>query len=126
MIFRVECFHEYLYGIRFIVINNHKPLKSIFNKSIISCPPRIQKFFLRLQKYDFKLQYLPGKDMLVSDTPSRSHLRHTEPEFTKNSSIHYVHFVLSNLPISETCLRQFQLKTKNDHILQNLITYTTH
>ena len=74
IVFGVECFHEYLYGRRFVVINDHKPLKSIFNRSIISCPPRLQKFFLCLQKYHFELQYLPCKDMLGSDTLSRSHL----------------------------------------------------
>ena len=126
IVFGVERFHEYLYGRRFIVINDHKPLKSIFNRSIISCPPRIQKFFLRLQKYDFELQYSPGKDMLVSDTLSRSHLSRSESEFTEDSLIHHVHSVLSNLPISETRLKQFQLETKNGPILQTLITYTTH
>ena len=53
IVFGIECFHEYLHGRRFIVINDRKPLKSIFNRSITSCPPRIQKCFLRLQKYDF-------------------------------------------------------------------------
>ena len=101
-------------------------MKSIFNRSIISCPPCIQKFFLHLQKYDFELQYSPGKDMLVSDTLSRSHLSRSESEFTEDSLIHHVHSVLSNLPISETRLKQFQLETKNDPILQTLITYTTH
>ena len=55
IIFGVERLHEYLYGRRFIVMNDHKQLKSIFNRSIISCPPRIQNFFLHLQKYDFEL-----------------------------------------------------------------------
>ena len=118
-----ECFHEYLYGHRFI-INDHKPFKSIFNRSLISCPPCIQKFFLCLQKYNFKLQYSPGKDMLVSGTLSISHLSHSEPEFTENNLIHHVHFALWNLLI--TSLKQFQLETRNDPILQTLITYTTH
>ena len=48
IVFGVERFHEYLYGRRFIIINDHKPLKSIFNRSIISCSPHIQKFFLSL------------------------------------------------------------------------------
>ena len=126
IVFGVKIFHKYLYGRRFIVINDHKPLKSIFNRSIISCPPRIQKFFLRLQKHDFELQFSPGKDMLVSDTLSRSHLSRSQPEFTEDSLIHHVHSVLSNLPISETRLKQFQLETKNDPILQTLITYSTH
>ena len=60
IVFGVKIFHKYLYGRRFIVINDHKPLKSIFNRSIISCPPRIQKFLLCLQKCDFELQYSPG------------------------------------------------------------------
>ena len=64
--------------------------------------------------------------MLVSETLSRSHLSHSESEFTEDSLIHHVHSVLLNLPISETRLKQFQLETKNDPILQTLITYTTH
>ena len=48
IVFGVKRFYEYLYGRRLIVINDHKPLKSIFSRSIISCPPRIQNFFLRL------------------------------------------------------------------------------
>ena len=113
IVFGVERFHEYLYGRRFIVIDDHKLLKSIFKRSIIFFPSfsflfriRIQKFFLTLQKYDFEPQYSPGKDMLVSDTLSRSHLSDSEPKFTENSLIHHVHFVQSNIPISETRLKQ--------------------
>ena len=102
IVFGVERFREYWYDCRFMVINDHKLLKSTFNRSILSCPPCIQKFFLCLQKYNFKVQYSPGKDMLVSDTLSRSHLSHFEPKFTEDSLIHHVHFVLSNLLISET------------------------
>ena len=64
--------------------------------------------------------------MLVSDTLSKSHLSRFETEFTEDSLINYVHFVLSKRPISETRLKLFQLETKNDPILQTLITYTTH
>ena len=125
-VFGVKRFHEYLYGRRFIAINDHKPSKSIFDRSIISCPPRIQNFFLLLQRSNFELQYSPGKDMLVSYTLSRTYLSRSEPEFTEDSLIHHVHFALSNLPISETCLKQFQLETRNDPILQTLIFYTTY
>ena len=45
IVFGVKRFHECLYGRRFIVINEHKLLKSIFNKLIISCHTRIQNFF---------------------------------------------------------------------------------
>ena len=64
--------------------------------------------------------------MLVSGTLSRSHLSRFELKFTEESLNHHVHFVLSNLAISETRLKQFQLETKNDPILQTLIAYTSH
>ena len=58
-----ERFYQYLYGRHFTVINDHQPLKSIFNKSITQCLPRIRRFFIKLQKYDFDLEYAPGKTM---------------------------------------------------------------
>ena len=64
--------------------------------------------------------------MLVSDTLSRSHRSHSQPEFTEDSLIHHIHSAILNLPISETHLKQFQLDTKNDPIFQTLATYTTH
>ena len=106
IVFGVKRFPKYLYGCRFIVINCHKPWKSIFNGSIIF--------------------YSPAKDILISDTLSRFHLSHFKPEFTENSLIHHVHFILLNLPISGTRLKEFQLKTKSDPILSTLFTYTNH
>jgi len=68
--FACERFHEYVYGQKFIVENDHKPLQSIFQKSIAKSPPRIQRFRLRLQRYDFNMNYTPGKDLHVSDALS--------------------------------------------------------
>ena len=41
LVFGIKHFHELWYGHRFIVFNDHKPLKSIFKRSIISCPSSI-------------------------------------------------------------------------------------
>jgi hypothetical protein len=73
VVFGCERFHSYLYGRHFSILNDHQPLKTIFNKSITSCPPRIQRFMLRLQRYDFELSYAPGKTMVVADALSRAH-----------------------------------------------------
>ena len=40
-VFGVEQCHEYLYGCKFTVINDHQPLKSIFSKSVVRCLPCI-------------------------------------------------------------------------------------
>ena len=36
----------------------------------------------------------------------------------------HAHFILSNLPISQSRLNQFRSETQNDQILQTLICYT--
>ena len=103
-----------MYGRTFTIINDHQPLKSIFSRSIVTCPPKIQKFFLRLQKYDFQLEYAPGKTVLVSDTLRRSYLNDVKPEFDENTLIRHVDFVLLNLPISQSRLDQFRLETQKE------------
>ena len=100
VVFSVARFHEYLYGRKFTAINYHQQLKSIWSKFIVSCPPHIQKFFLRLQKYEFDLKYSLGKTVLVSDALSRAYIKYSKLEFDENSLIHHVHFAISNLPIS--------------------------
>ena len=64
--------------------------------------------------------------MLVSDTIKRFYLSHPIPEFTENSLMRYAHFLLLSLPISKVSLKQSQVQTKSDPILQTLITYINH
>ena len=58
IVFACQKFHNLIYGKKFYVFNDHLPLKSIFNKSILKAPPRIQRFLLRLQRYDFEMHYI--------------------------------------------------------------------
>ena len=44
ILFASDRFHEYLYGRKFQVINDHQPLRSIFRKPLNKSPPRIQRF----------------------------------------------------------------------------------
>ena len=124
VVFGCERFHEYVYGRQFIIQNDHKPLKSIFSKSIIQCPPRIQRFFFRLQKYNFLFEFAPGKTMKVTDALSRVYSSDNKPEISTEDIAHYVHSVMSHLPISEARLKQFQQETAKDSTLQVLINYT--
>ena len=87
---------------------------------------RLQKFFCRLQKYGFKLEYAPGKTMLVSDALIWSYLNDIKPEFDDDTLIRHVHFILLNLPISQSRLDQSRLETQKDQILQTLICYTSN
>ena len=84
-----------------MVLNDHRPLKSIFNKSIVDSPPRIQRFLFKLQKYDFEFEYAPGKTMLVADALSRAQLPDSNQEVQEDEIVYQIHHVMDKLPISE-------------------------
>ena len=75
VVFSTEHFNEYVYGARFVVESDHKPLQSIFQRN--KAPPRIQRMLLRLQKYDIELQFTPGTDIPIADALSRASLSST-------------------------------------------------
>ena len=125
IVFACEHFNDFLYGQRFLVENDHKPLKDISQKPVLKSLPRIQRFLLRLQKYQFTTNYIPGKDMVVTDTLSRAYLSNTStPEIDTSDMTRYVHFVISNLLISDDKLLKFQRETSRDPDLEKLREYT--
>ena len=89
-------FNQYVYGRRYIVESDHKPLQSIFQRNIDKAPPRIQRLLLRLQRYDIDLTFTPCRDIPVPDTLSRAYLPNSDIE---DESLEYqVHLLINNLP----------------------------
>ena len=69
--FGCEYFHQYIYGLKDIIVeSDHKPLATLFSKTLKDNPPRIQMFRMRLMKYSITVQYVPGTQMYLSDTLS--------------------------------------------------------
>ena len=57
--------------------SDHKPLETIYNKPLVSAPKRVQRMFLRLQKYDLDICFKPRRHMYLADTLSRAYLKNT-------------------------------------------------
>ena len=62
--------------------------------------------------------------MLALDALSRTYIKNSKPDFDENSLIHQVHFVISNLPISNERLEQFNEETQKGPVLETLIKYS--
>ena len=87
---------------------------------MIKSPPRIQRFMLRLPKYDFEMHYIQGNLLTVADTLSRASLKDANPEIPEEEIRLNVH---SNCLISESRLKQFKVETGNDDTLQTLKSF---
>ena len=72
ILFRMEKFESYLYGRKVLVESDHKPLETIFKKSPLNSPKRLQQMLLRLQCYEFKVSYKKGTSLLMADPLSRA------------------------------------------------------
>lgn len=65
----------FLWGIPFTVLSDHKPLTYVFTtKGSNRTTPRISKWILGLQSYNFRVEYVPGKQNVVADFLSRAPL----------------------------------------------------
>ena len=70
-VFGAERFHTYVFGRSFTIESDHKPHEQINLKNLADKPARLQRMLLRLQNYNMKITYCPGREMLAADTLSR-------------------------------------------------------
>ena len=113
VVFDCELFRTYLYGCKFQVESDHKPLEMISQKNLIAAPPRLQRMLLCLQEYDLSIIYRLGKEMTLADRFSRLSNKKTKEEINLNVRVDFVQF-------STEKLTQIHQATKADPILCEL------
>ncbi|PFX21298.1 Retrovirus-related Pol polyprotein [Stylophora pistillata] len=71
----------YLYGLRdtFEVDTHHKPLLPLFAGHKVTAPLRIERMRVRLQGFDYKLNYVPGKKAKAETNEADYNSRHPKP-----------------------------------------------
>jgi len=116
-----EKFHQYVYGRHYVIENDHKPLKFILNKPLANAPARIERLMLRLQRYDFSYEWVPGKLLFIADTLSRAPatLKEEDRELENEIKCH-VHLIKATLPFSDDILRKFRRENEEDMEIQHL------
>ena len=67
-----EKFDYYLVGRKFEIETDHKPLTTILGeKDLSKLPLRVQRFKLRMMRYDYEIFHTPGSHMFLADSLSR-------------------------------------------------------
>ena len=117
-----ERFHQYIHGQQVEVETDHKPLIPLFTKPLSDCPLRIQRLLIRVQRYDLKVSYTPGKYMYTADALSRAVDPEADMNVEREEDIKvYVDAVMQNLPVTSNRRSQFVEETKKDKTLQELL-----
>ena len=71
IVFACERFDQYVYG-RSQIESDHKPQEQIATKPFHEIPKKLQRMYLRLQKYDVKITYKRGEQLIIADAQSRA------------------------------------------------------
>lgn len=69
MVWGIRHFRPYLYGRKFVVYTDHRPLVYLF--SLTDPSSRLTKFRLALEEYNFEVIYKKGSENVVADALSR-------------------------------------------------------
>ena len=108
-----------MYGRKFELETDHKPLECIFGR--LSKPSaRIERWVLRLQGYDYRVVYRPGKANIAD---SLSRLNQCNPKDTSGEEFDFVKAVAEeSLPVALTA-KQVELVSDSDPEIASLRQY---
>ena len=109
-------YHHYVYDRHITIISDHKPLERMLTTNS-NPPPRIQRWLLRLQAYNYIIFYQPGKDnaadiLSQSPLPSTYHDRATEE---------HINMIVNHATPKAMKLSEIVESTSRDETLQEVI-----
>ena len=126
IIFAVKRFHQYLFGLSFTIITDHKPLLGLFgsNKVIPAMSSsRMQRWALMLSAYDYTIEHRSGIKNSNADALSRLPMQNTVDESEVKIPGDVV-FVLDHLnQQTTTTAAQIRNHTRRDPILAKVLQH---
>ena len=123
IVFAVTHFKHFPYGRPVTIISDHKPLVSLFKKSLTSSSPHLSRMLLQILDYDLSIVYQEGSKMHLSDALSRRNTHQPDKGLTLPGMDITVHEVESCTNFSSISLGKIRESTLHDNNLQVLKTH---
>ena len=121
-----ERLSNYLIGTSFHILTDHKPLVPLFSsKHLEELPIRVQRFRLRMMRYNYTISHVPGKELQIADALSRSPMGSPTcaDQALQLEADAYVSVVLQGLPTTEKRLLEIKEAQKADGVCQKVAEY---
>ena len=121
IIYGIKKFHPYIYGRKFTLITDHKPLTTIFSPKSSLPAARLQRWAIILSAYQYEVEFRATDKHANADCLSRLPLQITTEEdaITKDASLFNLQQI-ERLPVKADKIAQL---TANDLVLSKVITF---
>ena len=117
-------FSNYILGCHFGIKTNHKPLVPLLStKNLDNLPPRVLRFQLRLARYNYDIQHVPGKLLYTADTLSRAPVKDVYSLQLQDEVELFIESVADNLPASSKQLEPYKRAQSADSVCSRLKEY---
>jgi len=125
IIFGLRKFYQFLYGRKFTIVTDHKPLISLFNHhrqmpEVMN--PRMLRWKLILSAYDYDIQHRPGKQMQNADALSRLPMEAAKNDVPAPADI----LMPEGLPETPITASEVAYQTHKDKILSRVLRWTRY
>lgn len=121
-----ERLSDYLIGIKFHIQTDHKPLVPLFStKHLEDLPIRVQRFRLRMMRFDFTIAHVPGKDLVMADALSRAPSRepNREEQIFQQETRAFIDTIVQSLPATEERLAEIKACQEKDPVCKQIVEY---
>jgi len=129
IIYTCEKFERFLVGLpNFRFLTDHRPLVPLINrKDLHETPLRCQRMLMRLMRYNLTAEYVPGKQLVVADTLSRSPVKREEedtcPANLEQDVFAHVNSVRVSWNVTDVKLDKLRQATQTDIQLATVLDY---
>ena len=122
-----EKFSDYITGIKDLTLEtDHRPLLALLKqKNLDELPPRIQRFRMRLMRFNYKIEYTRGKNLVTADALSRApyDVPSDHDLMLENEVNDFVRSVMDGFPASEKRLEEIRQTQTEDDICSRVKNY---
>ncbi|KAF6034356.1 hypothetical protein EB796_007337 [Bugula neritina] len=124
VVWACEKFRDYIVGLRVVIKTDHKPLVPLLNDiELDKNPARIQRFRMRLMRFQYKVEHISGKKNVIADALSRSVGPISEADVMFMEEVEL--FAVSALHNTATSprLKELKVQQENDEVISRVLQY---
>ena len=125
LIYGVKKFHQYLYGRKFGLVTDHKPLTTLFGPKK-GIPPlaaaRLQRWALLLSAYSYEIEWKPTDEHANADGLSRLPLAGDQPAVVGSTTVEQA-FVIAQVQALPVTVERLEKATRQDPLLSKIHMY---